>query len=467
MTANRTPERAGKIPFAVKVGYGGAEWASSLVFTAYAVYFLIFLTDVVGIRPSVAGGILFAAAVWDAVTDPAMGIISDRTRSRFGRRRPYLLGVAVPFGLIFWMLFSAPPIHGYKLIAYYLIMSLLMHGALTVLEVPYTALAPEMTKDYDERTSLMSFRVVWSQIASIVAAAVPLMIVKQFSDPKEGWSVTGLLFGFLCIFPILLTWRLTRGWERYVEDTEPLNFKDLSRAIYGNRSFYYVMGIYLFSTTAVYASGTTAMYFLEYWMNFSENQISLFFLFFFACTVLWVPVITIVSKWIGKRGAFMLLMALWAAAYGIGNLIIRPHHVVLMYLLAALGSVGAAGSFLLCYSMIADVVEVDEFKTGKRREGLYYGVVTFVQKMGSALALLILGQVLERIGYVPNAVQSARVLLGLRIMFGPVLAGLIVISVVIAYFLPMTRKRHKALLEAIEAKRSGAAWDETGFKELL
>jgi Na+/melibiose symporter-like transporter len=313
----------------------------------------------------------------------------------------------------------------------------------------------------------MSFRVVWSQIASIFAAAVPLMIVKRFSNPKMGWSVTGAIFGFFCIFPILLTWRLTRGWERYVEETEPLNFKDLSRAICGNRSFRYIVGIYLFSTTAVYASGSIAMYFLEYWMNFSENQISLFFLFFFVCTVLWVPVITLVSKWVGKRGAFMLLMAFWASAYGIGNLVIRPHHVVLMYLLAALGAVGAAGSFLLCYSMIADVVEVDEFKTGKRREGLYYGVVTFVQKMGSALALLILGQVLERIGYVPNAVQSARVLLGLRIMFGPVLAGLIVASVIIAYFLPMTRERHKALLEAIESKRSGAAWDETGFKELL
>ncbi len=467
MTANGTPQNAGKIPLEVKIAYGGAEWASSVVFTAYAVYFLIFLTDVVGIRPSVGGGILFAAAMWDAVTDPAMGIISDRTHSRFGRRRPYLLGVAIPFGLIFWMLFSGPPLHGYKLPVYYLVMSLLMHGALTVLDVPYTALAPEMTKDYDERTSLMSFRVVWSQIASIFAAAVPLMIVKQFSDPKTGWSVTGAVFGFLCVFPILLTWRLTRGWERYVEDTEPLNFKDLSRAVFGNRSFRHVIGIYFFSATAVYATGTMAMYFLEYWMNFSESQISLFFLFFFVCTVLWVPIITLVSKRIGKRSAFMLFMGLWAGAYGIGNLIIRPHHVVLMYFLAALGAVGASASFLLCFSMIADVVEVDEFKTGKRREGLYYGVVTFVQKMGSALSLLILGQVLEQIGYVPNTTQSAPVLLGLRILFGPVLAGLILISIVIAIFFPMTRKRHKALLEAIEAKRSGAAWDETGFKELL
>ena len=117
--------------------------------------------------------------------------------------------------------------------------------------------------------------------------------------------------------------------------------------------------------------------------------------------------------------------------------------------------------------MIPDVVEVDEFKTGKRREGLYFGVATFVQKMGSAFALLILGQALLWIGYVPKVEQSASTLLGLRIMFGPILAALILASIIAAYFFPMTRERHKALLEAIEAKRAGEAWDETGFKELL
>jgi GPH family glycoside/pentoside/hexuronide:cation symporter len=467
MTDVRTIPATDRIPFGIKIAYGGAEGASSLVFTMLAIYFMIFLTDVVRVHPSTAGIIFFVAVMWDALTDPVMGIISDRTRSRYGRRRPYILAAAIPFGIIFWLLFSVPQVKGYMLVGYYILMALLMHTAITVLDVPYTALAPEMTRDYDERTSLVSFRVVWSQVGSIVAAAIPYLIVQRFADEKAGWSVAAAAFGLLCLFPILITWRFTRGWERYSEDSESLSFRDVAQAILGNRSFRYITGIYLFSVTAVYVSGAVAVYFLEYWMEFSETQISWFLLFYFGCTVLWVPVITVVSNRLGKRGAFILFMALWAFTYGIGNLIVQPHQVAVMYVLAVFGSIGAGTSFQLCWAMIPDVVEVDEFKTGRRREGLYYGVAIFTLKAGSAIALLIVGQVIERIGYVPNAVQSASALMGLRIMFGPLIAGLIIISIIIAFFMPMTRERHRALREAIETKKAGGTWDEDGFRELL
>jgi len=353
------------------------------------------------------------------------------------------------------------------LVGYYIIMALLMHTVITILDVPYTALAPEMTRDYDERTRLVSFRVVWSQVGSIVAAAVPYLIVQRFNDEKVGWSFVAAAFGLVCLFPILLTWHFTRGWERYSEDIESLSFRDIADAILGNRSFRYITGIYLFSVTAVYVSGSVAVFFLEYWMEFSETQISWFLLFFFGCTILWVPVITVVSNRIGKRGAFILFMTLWALTYGIGNLVVQPHQIVIMYALAIFGSIGAGTSFQLCWAMIPDVVEVDEFKTGKRREGLYYGVAIFTLKAGSAVALLIVGQIIEGIGYVPNAIQSSSALLGLRIMFGPLIAGLVIVSILIAFFLPMTRERHRALREAIEAKKAGELWKENGFKELL
>jgi sugar (glycoside-pentoside-hexuronide) transporter len=467
MTGSRNETSIDRIPLGVKVAYGAAEGSSSLVFTAIAIYFLVFLTDVVGISPSVAGGIFFAAVLWDAITDPLMGIISDRTRSRYGRRRPYLLATAVPFGLAFWLLFTVPQFSEYWVIIYYIVIALLMHTAITLLDVPYTALAPEMTKDYDERTSLVSYRVVWSQLTSIVGASVPLLIVERFSDAKTGWSVMGAVFGAACIFPILLTWRFTRGWERYAEDIEPLSFGDVIGALFGNRSFRYVVAIYLFSITTVYMVGAIAVYFLEYWIGFSEDQISMFFLFFFACNLLWIPVITFISNRLSKRAAFMIVMTTWALTYGIGNLLVQPGQTLVIYLLAVLGAAGSVGTYQLCWAMIPDVVEVDEFKTGKRREGLYYGVAIFILKVGSAFALLIVGQVLEVIGYVPNVEQSPDVLLGLRIMFGPVVAALLILSVTFAYFMPMTRDRHKALLEAIRAKKAGEEWNEDDFKELL
>jgi GPH family glycoside/pentoside/hexuronide:cation symporter len=456
-----------RIPLGVKIAYGGAEGASSLAFTVLAIYYLIFLTDVAGINPATAGAILFGVNLWDAVTDPAVGILSDRTRSRFGRRRPYILSSALPFSLVFWLLFWVPPLTGRALTAYYLLLSLLMYLAITILDVPYTAMAPEMTRDYDERTSLVSFRVVWSQVASIFAASVPLVIVDRFSNPKQGWFYTGAIFGLACIFPILLTWRFTRGWEHHSDDVGSFSFGDIFRSMFGNRPFRYFIGIYLFSISSVYASGAIAVYFLQYRMGFTDRQISLFFLFFFLCTVLWVPVITFASNRMGKRGAFILFMSLWGISYGAGNFIIGPGDTLLMYLLAIPGSAGAGSCYQLCWAMIGDVVEVDELKTGKRREGLFYGGATVVMKTGSAFALLLVGQILQRIGYVPNAVQGPGVLLGLRVLFGPVLAGLILLSAFIAYFMPMTRARHRALVEAIEARRRGEFRALDNFKELL
>jgi GPH family glycoside/pentoside/hexuronide:cation symporter len=210
-----------------------------------------------------------------------------------------------------------------------------------------------------------------------------------------------------------------------------------------------------------------AVYFLEYYIGLSGTQISVFFLFFFVCTLIWVPVITVASNRLGKRNAFILFMALWALAYGIGNVVVKPGQMLGVYLISIIGAAGAGSTYQLCWAMIPDVVEVDEFKTGRRREGLYYGVAIFILKTGSAFALLIVGHALERIGYVADAVQPPAVLLGLRIMFGPLVAGMLVISIILAYFMPMTRDRHKALLEAIRAKKAGDEWNEEGFKELL
>jgi len=456
-----------KIPVGVKIAYGGAEGASSLLFTVVAIYFLIFLTDVVGMSPRLASLVLFASNAWDALADPFMGVITDRTKSKYGRRRPYLLGIALPFALIFWLIFTTPHLHGPALFAYFLVMSILMRTAITVLDVPYTALAPEMTKDYDERTSLVSYRTVWSQVTSIIGATMMPLVVRHFSDPKTGWSAAGAFFGAICILPILLTWRFTRGWERYSADLRPLNLKDMSEAVFGNRTFRYVIGIYLFCLTAIYASGAVAPYFLQYWMNFSEGDQSIFFGVLFTCTIVWVPLIALASNKLGKRAALIIFMGSWALTYGVGALLVQPGQKIFLYILAALASGGVAAAYQLTWAIIPDVVEIDEFKTGARREGLYYGVAIFIQKTGSAVSLLIVGQILGWIGYVPNAAQSSSALFGIRMMFGPLIATMLIFSIILAYFMPMTRDRHRALVKAIEQKRANLPYDDSGFRDLL
>jgi GPH family glycoside/pentoside/hexuronide:cation symporter len=378
-----------------------------------------------------------------------------------------MIGIALPFCVIFWLLFTTPPLEGYMLTAYYIIMSMAMYAALTILDVPYTALAPEMTKDYNERTNLVGFRAVWAQIGSIVASTIPLLIVKLFVEPKTGWSVAGAALGAFCLIPILLTWRFTRGLERYKEDTEPLNFKEILNAVFGNRIFRYVVGIYLFSSAFIYGFHAALMYFFEYYMGLSEEQISLFFLILFVFSMLWVPAVTAVSNRIGKRGAFILFVGVSTFLSAIGFTIVQPHQVYMIYILGFLNAAGIAASYQLTWAMIADVVEVDEFKTNRRREGMYYGASMFILKMGSALSLLLVSQYLGWIGYEPNAVQTSSVILALRLMQGVIWGAVIMTGVIIACFMPMTRERHKALLKAIEAKKAGEPWDEESIKELM
>jgi GPH family glycoside/pentoside/hexuronide:cation symporter len=293
------------------------------------------------------------------------------------------------------------------------------------------------------------------------------LIVELFADHKVGWSVTSAIFGFVCIFPILLTWPGTRGWERHATDTEPLNVKEVLSAVSGNRTFRYVVGLYLFGITGVYATGTIAVYFLEYLLGFDGEQTAMFFLVYYIFSILWVPLVPFLSGRIGKRLTYIILLSIWGITGGVCAMVVQPDQVFLIYVLGIFAALGANAVYQLCWAMIPDVVEVDEFKTGKRREGMYYGVAIFVMKLGSAFALFIVGQVLDRIGYVPNVEQTPATLLGIRIMMGPLLTGLLVIAVILAALMPMTRKRHKALLRAIEAKKAGEPWDEDSIKELL
>lgn len=471
MTKGAMSDPQERIPVGVKIAYGSSDFAAALLFVAYTVYFLIFLTDVAGINPAVAGIVLFLSNIWSGVIDPAMGIISDRTRSRYGRRRPYIVGVAVPFCLLFWLLFTTPSWQGNVLTAYFVVINTLLFLALSVFLVPYTAMAPEMTRDYDERTSLVGYRVAWAQVGAIVGSAAPLLIVQQFPDTRTGaqtgWSVTGAIFGGLCLIPILLTWRFTRGWERYAEDTESLNFREVLRAISGNRTFRYFAAMYLFSLAFLFGFDAAFVFFCQYHMKASKEEISLFFLILFISAIFWVPIITYMSNKIGKRGAFMLFMGVTGIFNAIAVGLIQPRQIILLYGIAAvLGSTMAAGT-QLNLAMIPDVVEVDEFKTGKRREGLYYGTTTLIMKLGSALSILMVSQYLNWIGYEAGVAQSPDVILGMRIMQGPLWGVLIMIGVVIAYFMPMTRERHKALLEAIEAKKAGEPWDEEVIRPLL
>lgn len=459
-----------RIPLLVKIGYSGIEGAYSIIWSLFYIFFLFFMTDVVKMSPATAGFILMVATMWSAVVDPVVGILSDTTTLKWGRRRPFILIAAIPTGLAAWLLFTDFKLGPSMTIAYYIVVVILYYTVSAFLYVPYAALAPEMTQDYDERTSLISFRAGCAQIACIIGASLPLVLAKYlgnvFGSIRLGWSSMSAIFGLICIPASLLTWRVTRGYELFPEKIS-IGMRDIFTAALKNRPFLYTMGIYSFSVIALNIASSSAVYFMKYYMSFSEEQSSLTFFILFACSLFWIPFIGLTSvKW-GKRWAFNIFIGVWALIQCLGMLVIKPGSNMLFYILIFFASGGVVSVYMLGWAMIPDVTEVDEFKTGQRREGLYYGIASFVQKSSLAIALWLVGIIISFMGYHPQVVQTKETLFGIRLLYFCGTALFLIISIILCYLMPLTRERHEALRVAIRSRKEGKPYDLEALKGIL
>lgn len=461
-----------KLPLIIKFGYGGAEGAISLIYTMFYTYGMFFFTDVVQFSPAFAGIILGIGTLWDALSAPLVGLWTDNTKSRWGRRRPFLLAVILPFATVSWLLFSDFNSSNCYSKIFFIIVVCAYFTCFSLLNVPYTALAAEMTKDYDERTSLVTFRAGWSQIVSIIGAAAPLPIAAYFTNifgtSAAGWSAMAGIFALFTIPMIFLTWRITRGRELYPENTV-VRIKDIIKGPLKNRSFLYIIGVYTFGLIAITILGGVGVYYMKYYLKFSENQISISLIIIFGCTILWIPLINYLSHKVGKRKAWFIFIGMWAIFQFVGvNFFITQENREMFFFLGFIISGGVASVYLIGWSMIPDVVEIDEYKTGYRREGLYFSIIYFMQKAACALTLLALGATLDIIGYIPNNTeQSPKVLTGITIILGFGLLFFLIMSIICAYKLPLTRKKHMAICEAINIKKAGGTACEDAFSDIL
>jgi sugar (glycoside-pentoside-hexuronide) transporter len=441
-----------------------------MIWILFYLFFMFFLTDVVKLDPALAGFILMLATIWDAASSIIVGIWSDSSTSRWGRRRPFLLGAAVPFGIISWLLFTDFGLGPVWIGAYFCVMVILFFTSYSVIYVPYSSLAGEMTQDYDERMNLVSYRMGWGQVFGIAAASLPLVLAEFLTgvlgSQRAGWSMMAAGFGLTTIPLILISWRSTRGYELFPEETN-VKLRDIIYGAFSNRSFRYTLVIWTASIVATNVAGAMAVYFFKYRMRFDEEKSSLALFLIFSFGLLWIPVINAVSSRYGKRWACIIFSCCSAVMYGGVMIWVGPETEALFWIILIGGSYGTLLAFILGLSMIPDVVEVDEFKTGYRREGLYFGLTALVQKIASALALWVVGVVLSWVGYVPDVEQTITALWGIRILYCEGVAFFLIIAIAAAYFLPLTREKHTVLREAIERKKNGAAYDTAAFHDVL
>ena len=463
-----------KIPFWVKVGYGGFEGSYALIWTIFYVFFMYYATDVVGLSPSSAGIIMMISGIGDAFSDIFTGIITDRVNTRWGRRRPLLLGVALPYAFVSWLLFTAPGWGETATVVYYAVIVIVFYTVIDFVWTPGLALGADMVLDYDERTSLGSFRVAWDIVSGIIAGSTCLLVAsyfsEQFGSKTAGWSAMAAVYGFAAMFPILLTWRVTRGYERYREEGPEISWRAISQAVTQNRSFLSTLGVYTFAGASINFVIAIGIYWFTYYFRYTEAQISMILGINAVGPVIWIPVVNWLGKKLDKKKAILILYSLLALVYAslwfITPLGGNTEMVLILISYLAMGCFGP-GLFVLAAGMVADAVEVNEFKTGERREGVYFSLASFTQKIAIAFVLWSGGFILERAGYVAGGEQSVTALTAIRTLVSWAPASLMVVSLIFAFFNPMTREKHAALVNAIELKKAGKEYDLAQFKDLI
>ncbi len=438
-----------------KLLYGAGDLGFSLTSTILGAYFAIFLTDVVGVPPRVAAAAIFIGRSWDYVNDPLIGHISDRTRTRWGRRRPFLLFGALPFALAFTLLWWRPPLErDLALAVYYALAYVIFDASATFVYMPYFALTPELTADYDERTSLTSTRMFFSIVGSLISFTVPLAMVGTFTpDNAPRVLRMGLVFGIASALPLLLVFFGTREREAYMAQAQP-GIRESLRAVRGNRPFMFSLIMFLLTWVSIAIIQATLLYYIKYVIQREAlNDLIMAVIFITALVVL--PFWTWVSRRWGKRRAYIAGIAFWAVMQ-IALILVGPATGVSVIIgLCVLAGIGVGAAHVLPWAIIPDAIEWGEWQTGERHEGMFYSMVTLLHKVASSIAVPLALMLLDFSGYVPNAAQQTpSALLGIRVVMGPIPAILLCTGIIFAIRYPLDREAYERVCRELEVRRA-------------
>jgi glycoside/pentoside/hexuronide:cation symporter, GPH family len=435
--------------------YGFGDLGFSLTSTILAAYFAIFLTDVVGLTPATAAAAIFIGRSWDYINDPLIGHISDRTRTRWGRRRPFLLFGALPFALAFTLLWVRPPWESpVALAAYYAVAYLVFDAAATFVYMPYFALTPELTNDYDERTSLTSYRMFFSILGSLIAFIVPVMIVRSIQPENVSrFLLMGIVFAVVSAVPLLAVFFGTKERPEFMVQEQP-KLKESLRAAFKNRPFVFGAIIFLITWVSMDILQTTLLYFVKYIVQ-REAESDIIMAVIFVTAMFALPFWNWVSQRFSKRWAYIFGVAFWAVVQMMLITLNQASPLPLILFMCLLAGIGVGAAHVLPWAIIPDAIEWDEWQTGERHEGTFYSLITLAQKVASSIAVPLALLVLDATGYIPNAAQQPEsAVWGIRIVIGPIPAILLTAGIIFAIKYPLNRKQFSSLVSDLEQRRA-------------
>ncbi|MBK1989386.1 MFS transporter [Sphaerospermopsis aphanizomenoides BCCUSP55] len=462
-----------KLDLKTKLAYGAGDLGPAITSNIAIFFLLVFFTNVAGIPAGLAGSILMIGKIWDAVNDPIVGVLTDKTKSRrWGRRLPWLLYGAIPFGAFFFLQWivpqfsSEPSSNIWPLFWYYVAIGVMSQVFFTVVNLPYTAMTPELSQDYDERTSLNSFRFTFSIGGSILSLIFAQIVFSQINNPQQQYlvlaaicTVISVLSLYWCVYGTRDRIMAFEAKRIQLEEPAEMPFIEQIKIAFSNKPFLFVIAIYLFSWLGVQITASIIPYFVIYCMKLKNSEVPTVLIAVQFTALLMLFVWSYLSKKLGKKIVYFLGMSLWIIAAA-GLFFLQPNQIALMYVMAVMAGCGVSTAYLIPWSMIPDVIELDELQTGQRREGVFYGFMVLLQKFGLAFGLFLVGNALQVSGFKEAVVgqntlpiQPDSALLAIRISVGPIPTICLIMGLILTFFYPITREMHAEIMLKLQERR--------------
>ena len=436
-----------------KLGYGVGDLGGNLFFTVVSFHLLIFFTDTLGLSPLLTGLAFTVARLWDALTDPMMGAISDRTRTRWGRRRPYLLAGAPLLLAGIAVLFVDPGLRTQgALFAWAAIVYSLANTAYTVAFIPYNSLTPDLAPGSDQRTALNGYRMTFAVVGTLIGAAGFPMLVAALGSGATGYGRAGLITGAIVCAGLLVTFLAVREPPPAAAAARAaISLQPVLQAL-GNRAFLLVLIPWTLHMVGISLVSPMVVFYFKY-LHGDEGLSQI------ALGVLLIAAMGAISLWVRfgrrleKRTCYNLGMV-WFCLCLLAAAALGQHSVPLTLVIIGLAGFGLATHYVFPWSMLPDAIDAGAAASGRRDEGVYYGLWTLLQKAGQALAPLLAGITLSATGYVADAEQTQAALTGIRLLVGPFPAVFFAAAVAVLTAYPITRAAHARLQERLQSARS-------------
>ena len=456
-----------------KIGYGFGDMASSMFWKLFGSYLMIFYTDVFGLPAAVVGTLFLVTRVWDSAFDPIVGVVADRTHTRWGKFRPYLLTLAVPFSVIGVLTFITPSLNDSgKLIYAYVTYSLMMM-VYSAINVPYASLLGVISADPKERNTLSTFRMAFAYVGSFIALLLFMPMVnffsnhsKELTNQQHGWTMAVIVIAVMCALLFIGCFALTKERVKPMREKQAPLKEDL-KDLWKNRPWWILLGAGVAALVFNSIRDGATVYYFKYFIVEENYETVSFFGVSFVLSGLYLSIGQIaniagvilaapVSNRIGKKQTYMGAMSI-ATILSIMFFWFDKDNMAMIFIFQILISICAGSVFPLLWSMYADCTDYSELKTGNRATGLIFSSSSMSQKFGWAIGSALTGWLLAYFGFRANEVQNAEAIQGIKMFMSFLPAIGTVLSVLFISIYPLSEKKMVEISHTLKARREQEA----------